>query len=221
MHRIDGQGATADNKFTQGNPSTGVIATDVTADWANAVQEEIIAVIVAAGLAPLKTDNGQLLQAIASLIAGGGVAVTAGGVTMADAGGYFADGDVESALQQLAAKLYAGTINANQVARSVVALAGAAQQTEAAHAENIVEISNAGAVTYTVRPDATYNAPIGTAITIVQAGAGQVSIVAGAGVTLRKPASFNAKTMEQEASVVLYKIAANTWRLGGILEAAP
>jgi hypothetical protein len=220
MHRIDGPGATADNKFTAGNPTTGAPATEVTAEWANAVQEEPIAVILAAGLELNKADNGQLLQAIQLLIAGGGETVTAAGVAITDAGGYIDGTDVEAALQQLAAKLYAGTLSANQVRRSVVASAGTSVSTAAGHAENIVELSNAGAITYTVNPDSSYNAPIGTEIVLVQAGAGQVTIVAGAGVTLRKPASFNAKTLEQHASVVLYKTAANTWRLGGILEAA-
>lgn len=220
MHRIDGQGATTDNKFTEGNPSTGVIATDVTADWANAVQEEIIAVLAAAGIAPLKTNNSQLLAAIVSLIAGGGVSVTAEGVSIADAGGYFAAGEVESALQQLAAKLYTGTINANQVRRSVLTLNGAAFGTEAAHSENILQLSNPTAITYTINPDATYNAPIGTAIELVQAGAGKVTVAAGAGVTVKRPAVFNPSTVGQEATLVLYKVAANTWRLGGMLEAA-
>jgi hypothetical protein len=54
----------------------------------------------------------------------------------------------------------------------------------------------------------------------VQAGAGNVSFVAGAGVTILKPADFNAATLGQHASAVLYKVAANTWRLGGMLETA-
>lgn len=218
MHRIDGEGATIDNKFTEGNPSTGAIATAVTADLMTALQEEIIAVIAAAGIPLIKANNGQLLQAVQSLIAGGGVAVAAAGVTIADAGDYFSGTQVEAALQQLAAKLYAGTLNANQIRRSVVALNGAAFQTDAAHAENILEVSNAAAATYTVRDDVAYNAPIGTAIEVVQSGAGKVSFVAAAGVTIKKPAAFNAATLGQEATAVLYKVAANTWRVGGMLE---
>lgn len=220
MHRIDGEGATIDNKFTEGNPSTGAIATEVTSDWANAVQEELVTVIAAAGMVLAKANNGQLLAAIQSLIAGGGVAVSAAGVTIADAGEYFSGTEVEAALQQLAAKIYAGTFNANQIRRSVVGLAGAAQQTETAHVENILEISNATAVTYLVRADVTLDLPIGTAIEVVQSGAGKVSFAAAAGVTIKKPAVFNAATLGQEAIAVLVKISANTWRLGGMLEAA-
>lgn len=220
MHRIDSEGATVDNKFTEGNPSTGVPATEVSADWLTAVQEEIIEVLVAAGITPLKTDNTQLRQAIQSLISGGGVAVTAAGVTIADAGSFFTGGEVESALQQLGNDLYGGTFASSKIRRQVVALSGAAQQTETAHAENIVEISHGSAVTYTVRPDGTLNLPVGTAIEIVQAGGGKISFAAGAGVTILKSASFNASTLNQHSVAVLYKTAANTWRLGGMLEAA-
>lgn len=220
MHRIDGEGATVDNRFSEGNPATGAIATAVTADWANAVQEEIVAVITAAGIPLAKADNAQLLAAILSLIAGGGAAVAAAGVSVEDAGGYFAGIEVESALQQLATKLYAGTINANQIIRSVLTLNGAAFQTEAAHVENILELSNATAITYTVRLASVYDAPIGAAITLSQAGAGKVSVVGAVGVTIKKPVGFNAATLGQDATIVLYKVSANTWRLGGMLEAA-
>lgn len=67
MHRIDGIGATIDNKFTEGNPAAGVIATQVTDDILNAFQEEICGVILAAGIALDKANNGQLLAAIAAL----------------------------------------------------------------------------------------------------------------------------------------------------------
>lgn len=70
MHRIEAPGATVDNKFTEGDPATSVPATEVAADWLNAVQEELAAVIIAAGL-PLKTaateTSDQLLAAIAAL----------------------------------------------------------------------------------------------------------------------------------------------------------
>lgn len=220
MHRIDGEGATSDHKFTEGNPSTGAVATTVTADWCNAVQEEIIAVLTAAGITPAKANNGQLVAAIQSLISGGGVAVTASGVSIADAGNFFGGTEVEAALQQLADSIYNGVFSSNKVRRQVVELNGASFQTESAHIENVLEISNASTVTYTVRPDAELALPIGSAIQVVQTGGGKVNFVAGAGVTILKGASFNAKTMEQNAIAVLIKKAANIWRLGGTLEAA-
>ncbi|HZR87903.1 MAG TPA: hypothetical protein VFB02_13925 [Bradyrhizobium sp.] len=53
--------------FTQGDPTTGVGGTILDADWANAVQEELIAVVLAAGLSPSKTALNQLLTAIQTL----------------------------------------------------------------------------------------------------------------------------------------------------------
>lgn len=69
MHLIDGPGATIDGHFTAGDPLVGVPATDVTADWCNAVQAELAAAIAAAGLALNKADNTQLASAIAKLAA--------------------------------------------------------------------------------------------------------------------------------------------------------
>ena len=69
MHRIDTSTATPDNKFTEGDPAVPVAATTVSAEWLNAVQEELVAVITGAGLEMKKSDNGQLWQAISQLIA--------------------------------------------------------------------------------------------------------------------------------------------------------
>lgn len=68
MHRIDTSTATPDNKFTEGDPAVPVAATTVSAEWLNAVQEELVAVITGAGLELKKSDNGQLWQAIGQLI---------------------------------------------------------------------------------------------------------------------------------------------------------
>ena len=69
MHRIDSSTATPDGRFTEGNPTIPVPATTVTADWFNAMQEEAIAVLAAAGIAPDKANNAQMLAAILKLIA--------------------------------------------------------------------------------------------------------------------------------------------------------
>lgn len=63
MHRIDGAGATVDDKFTKGDPQQAIPATEVTPEWLNAVQEEL-AGVVAVGEALDKADNGQLLRAL-------------------------------------------------------------------------------------------------------------------------------------------------------------
>lgn len=73
MHRIDGPGATVDNKFTDGDPVSAVEATTVTDDWLNAVQEELIGVIADAAVQPPipleKANNGQLALAIKRIVA--------------------------------------------------------------------------------------------------------------------------------------------------------
>lgn len=70
MHRIDGPGATVDNRFTDGDPVAGTQATIVTDDWANDVQEELISVLTAGGIAPVKGVQDQLLKAIRAISGG-------------------------------------------------------------------------------------------------------------------------------------------------------
>ena len=78
MHRIDSSGALASlpapaspgataGYFTGGNPGLGQAATIVSADWLNAVQEELLAVMTAAGVAPSKTTRNQLLTSLEGL----------------------------------------------------------------------------------------------------------------------------------------------------------
>jgi microcystin-dependent protein len=77
MHRIDTPNAVAElpspssggtpGFFDAGDPSTGRKATYFSADWANAVQEELISVIEGAGLTPNKGDLTQLLQALQAM----------------------------------------------------------------------------------------------------------------------------------------------------------
>lgn len=69
MHRIDTSG-NVDNRFHPGNPATGQQATLVDQDWLNAVQEEIVNVILAANIDLEKGTNDQLADAIVALIAG-------------------------------------------------------------------------------------------------------------------------------------------------------
>lgn len=77
MHRIDNTTALsaiptpvspgAPGYFTNGNPTQGLPATIVEADWMNAVQEEISYVIESSGLTLSKTDRTQLYQALLRL----------------------------------------------------------------------------------------------------------------------------------------------------------
>lgn len=66
MHRIDSYGATPENQFTEGTPGPGVPVppTEVSADFLNDIQENLCAVVEAAGIALVKGDYTQLLAAI-------------------------------------------------------------------------------------------------------------------------------------------------------------
>ncbi|AIO44790.1 hypothetical protein DM44_4777 [Burkholderia cepacia] len=53
--------------FTGGNPATGQAATILDADWLNMVQEELLNLLIAAGIAPSKTTYTQVRDAIRSI----------------------------------------------------------------------------------------------------------------------------------------------------------
>lgn len=81
MYRIDDPTASAtlptpetaltEGYFTEGNPGTGTPATLERASWFNMVQEELRAVVVAAGLMPSKTTYTQVRDAIKILYGSG------------------------------------------------------------------------------------------------------------------------------------------------------
>lgn len=81
MHRIDGPGHTPSFMFTEGDPVSGVEATTMTDDWANDVQENIMAVLAAAGVTAVKGRAADLVDAIQSLISTGG---SLGGTSLSD-----------------------------------------------------------------------------------------------------------------------------------------
>jgi ketosteroid isomerase-like protein len=73
----------------------------------------------------------------------------------------------------------------------------------------LVEINNASPNTLTVPPDSTANFTIGTQILVLQTGAGQTTLTAGAGVTVDATPGLKLRT--QYSSATLIKRAANTW----------
>lgn len=68
MFRIDGPGATNDNKFTEGDPASGTRATVVTDEWLNSLQEELANAIENDGYELSKADQGQLRKVIAGRV---------------------------------------------------------------------------------------------------------------------------------------------------------
>lgn len=85
--------------------------------------------------------------------------------------------------------------------------------TDANHA---VDVTSASATNVTVPPNSTIAFPIGTVIEVAQLGAGQVTIVAGAGVTIQSAGTL-VKTRAQYSAVSLRKRATDTWLLAGDL----
>jgi len=88
--------------FTNGNPGTGTPATVVDADWANMVQEELYAIVLAAGLTPSKTVRTQVRDGIAALYLAkaGGTLTGAVGVIAGSAAapGIFFSGDTNTGI---------------------------------------------------------------------------------------------------------------------------
>jgi hypothetical protein len=83
----------------------------------------------------------------------------------------------------------------------------------------MVEMDVATANTLTVPPNGTVAFEIGTVINVHQRGAGQTTIVQGAGVTVRTDETL--KLRKQWATAVLIKRGTDEWVLAGSLEAAP
>ena len=82
----------------------------------------------------------------------------------------------------------------------------------------LVTCDNGSPIALTIPPSSSVNYGIGTQINVMQLGAGQVTITAGVGVTLRSAGS-KLKTQAQYAVVTCCKIATDTWVVVGNLSA--
>lgn len=83
----------------------------------------------------------------------------------------------------------------------------------------LVTLSNGSAITLTVPQDSDATIPVGTYIDVMQLGAGQVTVAAGTGATLRISGA-TAKARAQFSRLAVQKISANTWSLMGDLAAS-
>ena len=82
----------------------------------------------------------------------------------------------------------------------------------------LITADNGSAIALTIPPNSSVAYGLGTQINIMQLGAGQVTITAGAGVTLRS-AGNKLKTNAQYAVATCAKIATDTWVVVGNLSA--
>lgn len=85
-------------------------------------------------------------------------------------------------------------------------------------AGGFVDLSNASAITLTVPPNSSVAFPANTRIDLIQAGAGQVTVAAGAGVTINSKDS-KLKLTGQWSGATLIQRSANSWVLIGDLSA--
>lgn len=103
------------------------------------------------------------------------------------------------------------------VATAMIALnaqTGTTYTTVLADDGKLITCDNASAIALTIPPNSSVAYGIGTQINIMQLGAGQVTITAGVGVTLRSAGS-KLKTNGQYAVATCVKIATDTWAVVG------
>ena len=82
----------------------------------------------------------------------------------------------------------------------------------------VVEMNNASANTLTVPPNSSVAFPVGSQILVLQTGAGQTTVAAGAGVTVNSK-DGNLKLSAQWCAATLIKRATDVWVVVGDLSA--
>jgi hypothetical protein len=109
--------------------------------------------------------------------------------------------------------------NINSIPISTNAQTGTTYTTVLADAGKIVEASNASAITLTVPTNTSVAYPVGTQITILQTGVGQVTVAAVTPATTTINATPGLKLRAQWSSAVLTKRGTDLWVLTGDLTA--
>ena len=102
--------------------------------------------------------------------------------------------------------VYAPVVINNQAAGYTAALTDADQ---------LVVISDGSAANFTIPTNGTVAFPVGTTLSVIQYGTGQVTLVAAGGVTIVTPSSFT--TRAQYSTISVTQVSANTWVAGGDL----
>ena len=83
----------------------------------------------------------------------------------------------------------------------------------------LIQTSNAGTKTVTIAPDSTLTAAlVGSAITVINTGAGLLTFAQGAGVTITSAgATSAAPTLATHKVAQCVRVSANTWRIYGAI----
>jgi hypothetical protein len=113
----------------------------------------------------------------------------------------------------------AGVASLVALAQTVNAQTGTTYTLVTADAGKLVTLNNGSAITLTVPQDSDATIAVGTYIDLYQLGAGQVTVAAGTGATLRT-SGLTAKARAQYARLGVQKVAADTWSLFGDLAAS-
>jgi len=109
----------------------------------------------------------------------------------------------------------------NQLATAIIAInaqTGTTYTTVLTDDGKLITCSNASAISVTIPPNSSVAYGIGTQLNFAQLGAGQVTLVAGAGVTLNS-AGAKLKLGAQYAVATCVKTDTNTWFVVGNLSA--
>lgn len=123
-----------------------------------------------------------------------------------------------STAQQAALDLKASTA-ALTAAQLVAINAQTAAYTLALTDQNkAVEVTAAAGVTVTIPPNSAVAFPAGAIVEVAQLGAGQVTIAAGAGVTLLAPVGGTVLTRTQNSTLSLRKRASDVWIVSGDMQ---
>lgn len=103
--------------------------------------------------------------------------------------------------------------------RQIKAVSGAAYTLVEEDGGKTIEHTHGSAATLTLPPNADVALAVGTVVKVVQMGAGDITITAGLGVTLRNPGA-TAETRAQYAAVEVYKSDTNVWVMSGDVAAS-
>jgi hypothetical protein len=153
-----------------------------------------------ATLSTTLTDAIALRAPLASPTFTGTVTLPTGTVTSAMIlDGTIADADISTTAAIAQSKIADTTINAQAASYTLVL----------ADKNKLVEVGNASANTLTVPPNSSVAFPVGSTLTILQTGAGQCTLTAGAGVTVNGTPGLKLRTTWSSATLI--KRATDTW----------
>lgn len=177
---------------------------------------------LAAGELGFETDTGKLKIGTGS-VAWTSLSYQAGGATgpqgpQGASGGQGAQGATgpQGAAGAAGATGAQGAAGDWSTAQTVNAQTGTTYTLVAGDAGKLVTLSNASAITLTLPQDSDATFTSGVYVDLLQLGAGQVTVAAGTGATLRT-SGLTAKARAQYSRLGVQKISANTWSLFGDL----